>query len=183
MMDERKSEMKKQKVSVIIPCYRSERYLEGTVNEILQSFQNHREYLPELILVEDHSPDGTAAVVRELGKRPGITAVCLPENLGQARAKLQGVSYASGDAAVFMDDDGQHDPEGIFLLLEKLGTGYSSPGQSFHDNYHENTFHLVYAQFPEKKESLPRRAASFLTNLIVCITTGKPGKLVMAVSC
>ena len=167
--------MENKKISVIIPCYRSEKYLEETVDEILQSFQRHGEFLPELILVEDHSPDGTAAVVKKLGERPGITAVCLPENLGQARAKLQGVSFASGDAAVFMDDDGQHDPEGIFLLLEKLGFYASSSGIS----PGRNALHLVYAQFPEKKESLPRRAASFLTNLVLCATTGKPRELVI----
>ena len=162
---------KKIKISVIIPCYRSEKYLEETVEEILQSFQKHGEFVPELILVDDHSPDGTAAVVEKLGDRPGITAVCLTENLGQARAKLQGVSCASGDAAVFMDDDGQHDPEGIFLLLDKLDLRSFSSGR--------NGLHLVYAQFPKKKESLQRRAASFLTNLVLCVTTGKPGKLVI----
>ena len=135
---------KKIKISVIIPCYRSEKYLEETVEEILQSFQKHGEFVPELILVDDHSPDGTAAVVEKLGDRPGITAVCLTENLGQARAKLQGVSCASGDAAVFMDDDGQHDPEGIFLLLDKLDLRSFSSGR--------NGLHLVYAQFPKKRK-------------------------------
>ena len=150
-------------VSIIIPCYCAAGHLKRTVGEILYVFSTQDRYEVQIILVDDCSPDGgeTAAVIRRLSRDRRITGILLPENLGQSGAKLQGVPIARGQYAVFMDDDGQHNPRDIFKMLPLL----SGP------------VHLVYAQFRAQRESLPRVLMSRLTNLLLTFTTGKPLRL------
>lgn len=148
-------------ITVIIPCYRSEHYIEQTADEIFAAFRRRASYRLQLILIDDASPDQTAGKIRDLCERyPGtVSGIYLPVNNGQARAKMCGIPKARGKFAVFMDDDGQHDPEKIFDLIEALK---QDPG-----------LRMVYAQFPVQKESLPRRMASEITSLGLCLTAGK----------
>ncbi|MBQ7370838.1 MAG: glycosyltransferase [Blautia sp.] len=132
--------------------------MKDTVIEILDSFSAQSEYLPRLILIDDCSPDHTSEVIKELSVDQRITGIYLSQNMGQSRAKMQGIPYIKGSLAVFMDDDGQHDPKGIFTLIHKLSS----------------TKHIVYAKFPEQKESAFRRLTSRVTNVVLSITTGKP---------
>lgn len=147
-------------VSVIIPCYSSEAYIEKTAGEILAVFHTVRDIRPHLILINDASPDRTfEAIKRIVSAHPGeVTGIDLARNTGQARAKMAGIPYVRGDCAVFMDDDGQHDPRMIPKLLETLDRGYD----------------LVYAEFPELMEALPRRMSSAVLDVLLCLFAGKP---------
>lgn len=74
----------------------------------------------EVIVVDDGSTDGTAAVAVENGAR----VLATPYSMGNGAAIKRGARAASGDVLVFMDADGQHDPALIHRLLSKLDEGY-----------------------------------------------------------
>ena len=122
-------------VTVVIPCYHSEAYLEKTADEIIAVTKMHPDLRMHFILINDCSPDGTFQVISRLcEKYPGqVTGIDLARNAGQAQAKMAAFGFISDGITVFMDDDGQHDPRGIFPLLSGIRKGYD----------------IVYAQLPE----------------------------------
>jgi glycosyltransferase involved in cell wall biosynthesis len=74
----------------------------------------------EIIVVDDGSTDNT----RSLCESNQIIVVSQPYSKGNGAAVKAGARVATGDVFVFMDADGQHRPEDISRLLEKLGQGY-----------------------------------------------------------
>ena len=93
------------KVSVIIPCYNVEAYLE----ECLESVMNQTIGLAQLevILVDDASTDSTGKILANYEKRypDNIMVVLCDENGRQGKARNIGLSYASGDYICFVDSD------------------------------------------------------------------------------
>lgn len=151
----------KTHISIIIPCYRSADYIAETVREIRESFANTI-YRYQIILVNDGSPDNTWDIISELcADDRHIVGINLAENAGQSQAKQAAISFIRGNYAVFMDDDGQHPADQIFPMIDILQKGY----------------HMVYAQFPEAKESGIRRAFSALGNIPTSILMRKPLRL------
>ncbi|MGI5156882.1 glycosyltransferase family 2 protein [Microbispora sp. CA-102843] len=107
-------------VSVVIPCYRSARTLGPLVAGLLPVL---REVSPEheVILVVDGSPDDTWAAAAGLARDvQNVRAVHLSRNYGQHNALVAGIREARFDVVVTMDDDLQHPPEQIPLLLDAL---------------------------------------------------------------
>jgi len=74
----------------------------------------------EIIVVDDGSTDNT----RLLCESNQVIVVSQPYSKGNGAAVKAGARVATGDVFVFMDADGQHRPEDISRLLEKLGQGY-----------------------------------------------------------
>ena len=74
----------------------------------------------ELIVVDDGSTDDTAAIARAAGAR----VLSRPYSMGNGAAIKAGARAATGEVLVFMDADGQHDPDDIPRLLGKLEEGY-----------------------------------------------------------
>lgn len=113
------------KLSVVVPCFRSAATIPilasrlETVARNLSATKALSEY--EFIFVVDGSPDSTAHVARELQDDfSQLTVIELTRNFGQHNALLAGISHASGDVVVTLDDDLQHSPEDIPQLLEEL---------------------------------------------------------------
>lgn len=74
----------------------------------------------EIIVIDDGSTDDTA----KLAHKGGATVISHPYSMGNGSAIKSGARAATGDIIVFMDADGQHRPEDIPKLLEKLDQGY-----------------------------------------------------------
>ena len=152
-------EEKKMVISVCIPCYRSAKTLPKVVAAIREEFAKHEGYEYQMILVNDGSPDNTFEVIAQLCEEDeNIIGMNLSRNHGQASAKIAALRYATGDALVYMDDDGQHPAEGIFRLVSKVEEGYD----------------VVYAHFPKKKASVFKKLTSDLHNKIAEWTGNKP---------
>lgn len=152
-------EEKKMVISVCIPCYRSAKTLPKVVAAIREEFAKHEGYEYQMILVNDGSPDNTFEVITQLCEEDeNIIGMNLSRNHGQASAKIAALRYATGDALVYMDDDGQHPAEGIFRLVAKVEEGYD----------------VVYAHFPKKKTSVFKKLTSDLHNKIAEWTGNKP---------
>jgi len=138
-------------VSVVIPCYRSKLTIRTVVDEIKETVKSREGWDYQIVLVNDCSPDETFSVIRELCEEDSrIIGVDMSRNFGQETAIVAGLGYATGDAIVVMDDDGQHPTHEMWKLIEKMQEGYD----------------IVYAAFPHKHHSWFKRFTSNLHGVI-----------------
>jgi len=109
------------RLSVVIPCYRSGATLPPLVERLVSVLPTISS-AHEIILVVDGPIDDTYAVARELErKHTGIVkAMLMRRNYGQHNALIAGLSRATYDVTVTMDDDLQHRPEEIHKLIGPL---------------------------------------------------------------
>lgn len=107
-------------VSVVVPCYRSARTLPLLVSRLMPVLRD-LSVQHEVILVVDGSPDDTWATAAELARCiDGVRAIHLSRNYGQHNALVAGIREARFEVVVTMDDDLQHPPEQIPLMLAAL---------------------------------------------------------------
>jgi len=104
-----------QSVSVVIPAKNESLAIGGVVSQVLQVLPS-----AEVIVVDDGSTDATALLATESGAR----VVSHPYSKGNGAAVKSGARAATGDVIIFMDGDGQHNPEDIPRMLEKVAVGY-----------------------------------------------------------
>lgn len=113
-----------QSLSIVIPVYNEALNLEPLHAE-LTSVARALGCSYEIVLVNDGSTDGSAAVLDAIAARDGaVRVVHFRRNFGQTAALAAGLHLASGDLIVTLDADLQNDPADIPLLLAKLDEGY-----------------------------------------------------------
>ena len=88
-------------ITVIVPIYKSEKYLNKCVNSILAQTYPHI----EVILVNDGAPDGSALLCDEYAKKDDRIKVIHKENGGVSSARNAGLDAASGEYVGFVDSD------------------------------------------------------------------------------
>ncbi|MBX9400033.1 glycosyltransferase family 2 protein [Lysobacter sp. BMK333-48F3] len=135
-------------VSVVLPAKNESEGLGRTLPLL-------RQVLPgaEIIVVDDGSTDDTAAVAAGLGAK----VLSSPYSMGNGAAIKRGARAARGEVIVFMDADGQHDPNEIPRLLERLEAGYDM---------------VVGARNASGQASVGRGAANALYNRLATWMTG-----------
>lgn len=99
-------------ISIIVPVYNVEKYLEKCVQTILE--QTYKNY--ELILVDDGSKDGSGLICDEIQKNDNRVKVIHKENGGLSSARNAGIRVARGNFFVFIDSDDTIDA----TMLERL---------------------------------------------------------------
>lgn len=109
------------KISVLIPCYNGEKFLEDCIRSLQQS--THPAL--EIIIVNDGSTDGSEALARRLAEQDARIRVFSQENAGVCVARNRALENATGDYVFFCDADDVV-PENAFELLlktaEELGS-------------------------------------------------------------
>lgn len=107
-------------ISVIVPVYRVEKYLERCVKSILsQTYKNL-----EVILVDDGSPDQCPAICDACAEKDARVKVIHQENKGLSGARNAGIDAASGEYLAFVDSDDYvslHFIEELYQLLQDTG--------------------------------------------------------------
>ena len=107
-------------ISVIVPVYRVEKYLERCVKSILsQTYKNL-----EVILVDDGSPDQCPAICDACAEKDVRVKVIHQENKGLSGARNAGIDAASGEYLAFVDSDDYVNPhfiEELYQLLQDTG--------------------------------------------------------------
>ena len=103
--------MDRPEVSIIIPVNNEEQTVGGIIKKIKAL---HPEF--EIIVINDGSTDETGAVAKDAG----AIVYSHPYNIGNGAAIKSGIRIASGEILVFMDGDGQHNPEDIKRLIKWL---------------------------------------------------------------
>ncbi|MES2047214.1 MAG: glycosyltransferase family 2 protein [Pseudomonadota bacterium] len=103
------------KITIILPAKNESAALVSLLPRIKQEMPD-----VEIIVVNDGSTDGTIACCES----NQVRTVTHPNSKGNGAAIKSGARAATGDVLVFMDADGQHKPEDIPRLLEKLAEGF-----------------------------------------------------------
>jgi len=98
---------KKSFVSIVIPCYNSERTILETLHSIAD--QTYKHY--EVVIVNDGSSDNTERIISEYATLKTNISVFLQENGGQAKARNYGLTVAKGEYIVFVDADDKLHPD------------------------------------------------------------------------
>ena len=148
----------KKSVSVIIPVFSSIKTLENLVLELIEYFFKSKKIsnlgfeLSKIVLVDDGSVDGSAIIMKKLESNDKVKSIYLNRNYGQHAAIFAGVLSTTEDVLITMDEDGEHNPEIIENMIEKLEL----------ENYD-----IVYARFKHKKfdfrETLSKQAKKFIS--------------------
>lgn len=108
--------MELKKVSVIVPCYNSAKFLEQSLNCLFAQYYTNI----EIICVNDGSTDETAEIlVRIASERDNLKIVTLEKNRGLFNARIAGAEVASGDYIAFMDSDDLVTKNWIYTLIKK----------------------------------------------------------------
>lgn len=119
--------MDNELISIIVPVYKVEKYLEKCVKSILkQTYTNL-----EIILVDDGSPDKCGQLCDELSKIDGRIIVFHKENGGLSDARNYGVERANGEYIGFVDsDDYIHESmyEELYKAIKKSRTAIAECG-------------------------------------------------------
>ena len=106
----------KELISVIVPVYKVEKYLDRCVQSIVdQTYRNL-----EIILVDDGSPDNSPALCDAWVEKDSRIKVIHKENGGLSDARNAGMAIATGELMGFIDSDDYIEPEMYQLLFERM---------------------------------------------------------------
>lgn len=138
------------KLSIIIPAYNEADAIGATIGKIRELKLSNF----EILVIDDGSTDQTAAAAASAGAR----VISHPYNIGNGAAVKTGIRTARGEVLVFMDGDGQHNPEDIVRLLPHISRFHMVVGarqRSSETHFHRdlanglyNWFASAIAQFP-----------------------------------
>ena len=121
-----------RRVTVIMPCFNSERFLREAIDSVLgQSFRK-----VELIVVDDGSNDGSLAILKRYGNRISLIE---QSRRGPYPARNAGLRMATGEFVAFLDSDDWWHADALLKLHEALVTtgadlaycGWQNVGASF----------------------------------------------------
>lgn len=135
-----------KKLSIILPTYNIEKYIETTVASVLQ--QTYRNI--ELIIVDDCSSDRTREILTtyaESDKR--IKLIFNKQNIGPGAARNLGISQASGEYITFMDHDDWQDLnryENMINIIERDKTDFVI---SYASDFFENSKKTERMRYPQ----------------------------------
>lgn len=109
----------KKSLSIIIPVVNEERNIDSLVKRIFSSL-NPEKYTYEVIFVDDHSTDKTAAVIQSQSAKYPVRLYSKRGKIGKAFSLLEGIGYAKYDLIAMIDADLQYPPEAIPEMVEKI---------------------------------------------------------------
>ncbi len=103
-------------VSIIIPCYNAEKYIEECVKSVIaQDFENW-----ECILINDGSRDNTFDIIKSFESKDERIRVFSQENLGLSATRNKGMDNSNGDFLFFLDSDDVLSNDAISLLISSF---------------------------------------------------------------
>ena len=121
---------KPQLVSVILPSFNERDNLLLLIPRIASVIGRLSHWRVEIIVVDDNSPDKTAATLKKMfGAR--IRLIVRKNTRGLGSAIATGILKANGEVIIGMDADGNHDPKYIPALLAALDTSDLAVGSRF----------------------------------------------------
>ena len=132
----------KMLISVIVPVYKVEPYLDRCIQSIVeQTYTNI-----EIILIDDGSPDECPAKCDQWAEKDSRITVVHKENEGVSSARNSGIDISSGDFIFFVDSDDIVHPQALELLVRCQ--------QQFHTDYviARHIYGFANSWYKEKKD-------------------------------
>src|SRR5271165_5742578 len=117
------------KLSIVVPVYRAGLSIQENFRVVKDVLDQHAaEFLYEIILVNDGSPDNSLELMEAIrGEYPAVTGVVnLVRNFGQVAAVFAGLRASTGDCAVVISDDLQDPPELIPEMFRQWQEGHKT---------------------------------------------------------
>lgn len=112
-------------ISILIPVF-NERYLVGTLVKMVSQAPLPNGFRREIIIVDDHSTDGTWEILESLSKQiPEIKLFRQEKNYGKGAAIQRAIREAAGNIAIFQDADLEYDPNEYIQLLQPILEGHA----------------------------------------------------------
>ncbi|MEG1900850.1 MAG: glycosyltransferase family 2 protein [Clostridium sp.] len=137
---------------IVVPAYNEEENIERVVGKLIREYPQY-----DYVVVNDGSKDRTVEICR----KNGFNLLDLPVNLGLAGGFQAGLKYADKygyDCVVQFDGDGQHRPEYIKAMKDKMDEGYDI---------------VIGSRFAGQKKPLTMRMlGSNLIEIAIRMTTG-----------
>ncbi len=145
------------KLSIVSPVYRAEKIVPILVERIEKAVSPiTSDY--EIILVEDHGPDNSWAVIESIARQnKKVVGIEFSRNFGQHYAITAGLKYAKGEWVVVMDCDLQDNPDEIPNLYNKAMEG----------------FDIVYARRVERQDTFFKRLSSSIFHSVFHFLSGQ----------
>ncbi len=156
--------MTRPTLSVVVPCYRSGEWLGELVDRLLTTLRS-TDHQVEILLVNDASPDLVTwpTISRLSNENSEVIGLDMLGNVGQFRAILCGLEHARGDLVATMDDDLQHRPEDILLLLDRIES--------------DPELDAVIGSFEDKQHSRIRNLGTAAADRLARVLYNKPADL------
>lgn len=110
-----------KKVSIVIPLYKSERYLKKLLESLIHQIYNNL----EIILVDDGSPDNSGLIADQYAEYDSRIKVIHKENSCACEARNVGLNKATGDYLMFADGDDWLELDCVQYLVDILEKGHA----------------------------------------------------------
>lgn len=108
--------IKRPLVSIIVPCFNVEKYVEECIDSvILQDYENW-----ECILINDGSRDNTFDIIKNIELKESRIRVFTQENLGLSATRNKGIENANGEFLFFLDSDDILSHDAISTLVSSF---------------------------------------------------------------
>ena len=117
MTQERNTEQKALRLSIVVPVYNVKEYLPACMESLLGQAEGRP---VEILLVDDGSTDGSGQLCQEYQEKSAAVQVYHQANQGLSGARNSGLRYAGGEYVMFVDSDDWLEKDALELLLEEL---------------------------------------------------------------
>lgn len=141
----------KIKVSVIVPVYNAQGYLDQCIGSILS--QTLKDI--EIICVDDSSTDRSLEILKKYEKQDSRLRVFTQQNSGAGAARNRGLSHASGEYLSFLDADDFFEPDMLELAYAKAKEDKADMAVFKSDQYHTDSGRFVQVGWTLREKEIP----------------------------
>lgn len=135
----------KELISIIIPVYNAERYLDDCIQSVLnQTYDNI-----EIVLVDDGSKDKSAAICDSYANNYENIKVLHNENQGPAASRKYGIENANGSLVMFIDSDDWIECDTLEVMIQELNLSEADIVTCFYVDVYNNGKRIVHQTFQE----------------------------------